>query len=338
MPVRIRLEEGDALQSPCDVLVVKYAQDNYGVDYEVTRALEAQGIPPEKMRPSPGGFRFHESRGGVTANFVLFVGVDPLPLLDYEKIRAFASKSLRDLAGRLPDATTVAYTLHGPGYGLDEKESFDCLLAGLADALRSGDSPSGISEIHIIERNPGRKRRLDAFLSGDSPSQPQQEQGSPSERPAAKGSTLDFEEAALERLSEAVGDSDLKRRVFVAMPFSGAKEDHYHYGIQTAVNDAEMLCERIDESAFMGDVLDQIKSRIADAWVMIADLSGKNPNVFLEVGYAWGKGIPTILLADSPEGLTFDVQGQRCLIYSSIRDLQMKLSKELQVLAEGAGS
>jgi hypothetical protein len=46
-----------------------------------------------------------------------------------------------------------------------------------------------------------------------------------------------------------------------------------------------------------------------------ADLSDANPNVYLEVGYAWGRGRPTLLVVRDSSHLKFDVQGQRCLIY-----------------------
>jgi len=52
----------------------------------------------------------------------------------------------------------------------------------------------------------------------------------------------------------------------------------------------------MDQEAFTGDILDRIKKKIETATVVIAELSGANPNVYLEVGYAWGKDVPTILL------------------------------------------
>ncbi len=65
---------------------------------------------------------------------------------------------------------------------------------------------------------------------------------------------------------------------------------------------------------------------------MIAELSGANPNVYLEVGYAWGKSRPTILLIKDDQELRFDVHGQRCLKYERIRDLEESLKKELNEL------
>ena len=54
--------------------------------------------------------------------------------------------------------------------------------------------------------------------------------------------------------------------------------------------------------------------------------------MFLEVGYAWGKGRPTILLVRDPNELPFDVRGQRCLVYGKIRELEEALAKELEGL------
>ena len=73
------------------------------------------------------------------------------------------------------------------------------------------------------------------------------------------------------------------------------------------------------------------------AAVLIGDLSGQNANVYLEVGYAWGRAVPTVLLVNDVSSLKFDVQGQRCLIYASIRNLEEQLERELGHLAKAHG-
>jgi nucleoside 2-deoxyribosyltransferase len=75
-----------------------------------------------------------------------------------------------------------------------------------------------------------------------------------------------------------------------------------------------------------------VKSRISSAKLVVADLSTANPNVYLEVGYAWAKGIPTVLLVRDTNDLKFDVKAQRCIVYTSIKQLEELLSKELKVL------
>ncbi len=123
-----------------------------------------------------------------------------------------------------------------------------------------------------------------------------------------------------------------KPRVFVAMPFSEEMGDVFYYGIQNPVRQLGYICERVDQEAFTGDILEQVKMRIENAEIVIADLTGSNPNVYLEVGYAWGKGRPTVLVANKKDDLKFDVRGQRCLKYQSIKDLEKLLTTELKNL------
>ena len=71
---------------------------------------------------------------------------------------------------------------------------------------------------------------------------------------------------------------------------------------------------------------------MASARLVVADLSTANANVYLEVGYAWGKGIPTVLLAKDSDDLKFDVKTQRCIAYKSIKHLEESLASELKAL------
>jgi nucleoside 2-deoxyribosyltransferase len=88
----------------------------------------------------------------------------------------------------------------------------------------------------------------------------------------------------------------------------------------------------VDNESYTADILERLKEKIETAAVVIADLTNANPNVYLEVGYAWGKNRPTILLAKDDEELKFDVRGQRCLKYGRIKDLELSLAKELAEL------
>jgi hypothetical protein len=67
-------------------------------------------------------------------------------------------------------------------------------------------------------------------------------------------------------------------------------------------------------------------------------LTDANPNVYLEVGYAWGVGVPTVLLVSDPDHLKFDAKGQRSLVYKNITELKSKLRKELKQLATNAAT
>jgi len=114
------------------------------------------------------------------------------------------------------------------------------------------------------------------------------------------------------------------------MPFNGDYEDHYDYAILPSVRSRGLLCERVDQQRFTGDVIEYMKDRISSAAILLAEVSSRNPNVYLEIGYAWGRGIPTVLLcSDNCEDLAFDIRGQRIIRYGRIRDLEAKLNAEL---------
>jgi hypothetical protein len=83
----------------------------------------------------------------------------------------------------------------------------------------------------------------------------------------------------------------------------------------------------VDEPLFTGDILQRITERIATAQFVVAELTGARANVYLEVGYAWGKGIPVITLAREGEKLHFDVSTHRCIFYRTIGQLGKELEK-----------
>lgn len=84
-------------------------------------------------------------------------------------------------------------------------------------------------------------------------------------------------------------------------------------------------CERYGLTAIRGDdiytnglILDDIVRSIQECFVIIADITPNNPNVFYEVGYAHGMGKATILLSDKKrDKLPFDISGFRTLFYDN---------------------
>jgi hypothetical protein len=325
--VYISVENADALTFAADVLALKHAQSLYGVDEAVVALLAVDRPKLRVSLPKPGGFRLFATSGRVGAPSVLFIGVPTIREFDYAGIRDFGKRVLSSLAGAAPGTRHVALTLHGPGYGLDEAEAFRAEIAGLLDALTSDDVPDSLERVTVVERSSGRAKRLTGLLAQLLPNQ--------AVPTARRGSLSPAVDATLDSLSNVGQASQEKSHVFVAMPFAPEFDDHFHYGIQGAVNAAGLLCERADLSAFTGDVIGWVKRRIESASLLIADLSTANPNVYLEVGYAWGCDVPAVLLARDPSDLKFDVKGQKCLIYKSIHNLEELLRRELEALPDG---
>lgn len=319
MSLTISVECTDIVDFTCDVLILKYAQAFYGADALVADILRSSTL--EDVSPRPSTYVLLASEGKLSAKNVLFIGVLPLSLFGYEQIREFSSYSLQILTQEIPDAEHVAMTMHGVGYGLDEKESFLAQLGGLFDAVQDGTTPSSLKRITIVERNQGRAMRLKQILEKNIPSETIPEKQNQMERASTSP-----------KIASAGLRSNMKPHIFVAMPFSEEMEDVYIFGIQGPVNAAGYLCERVDMSTFTGDILTRIKSRIETAALVVADLTGANANVYLEVGYAWGKDRPTLLVAKKSGELKFDVSGQRCIMYKNIADLAKKLETDLAAL------
>ena len=64
--------------------------------------------------------------------------------------------------------------------------------------------------------------------------------------------------------------------------------------------------------------------------IPVADLSLERPNVYLEVGYAWGLKKPVILVAREGQRLHFDLSHHKCLFYKNISRLSEQLEKHVR--------
>ncbi len=321
--ININVLHGDAIDIVADVLVLKYAQNPYGLDRDIIQKFDRIGNPINKHLPKIWDFYQTETQNITKTKRLIFIGVPNLRQFGYKEIREFGRKSLEALASTLPNTKSIIFTIHGPGYGLDEVEAFKAQIAGIYDSILSDDYPEVLEEITFIERSNGRAKRLkkvlDEIFYQDS-------------IPKSKTDIPKIKTSSLETLRSAGYESESKKNAFVAMPFSPEFDDIFHYGIQGAVNNSGCLCERADLESFTGDVMEWVKSRITKSSFIIADLSGANPNVYLEIGYAWGLNKPTLLLINDTKELKFDVRGQRCISYSNIKDLENKLTNELNKL------
>jgi hypothetical protein len=323
--VYFHVEEANVLEYSCDLMVLKYAQALHGADRAAVAALRPSMPHITEDLPKVGDFKFIKTSGKLGSAQVLLIGVPPIRDFGYRQMRDFGRTVLSVLRDHLPAVSHVALTVHGPERGLDELECFDSLLAGLLDALFAGETPPTLSDLAIVERVRRRVKRFDEALDRII-------RNRTLEIDPSGNLTLELEPAATQRIRAAGYASEAKPLVFVAMPFRDDMRDHYDYGILNAAEKAGFLCERADDASFTGDILQWVKNRIDVAKVVVADLSYMNPNVYLELGYAWGRNKPTILLVNDGDALPFDVQGQRCLIYKRIKDIEITLAKELAAI------
>ena len=117
---------------------------------------------------------------------------------------------------------------------------------------------------------------------------------------------------------------------FVLMPFSSDFDDIYRLGIKDPADNLGIRAERVDEQLFAGGILDRIYRQIEAADVVIADMSGRNPNVFYEVGYAHAKDKLCLLLTGDVADIPFDLKDRRHIVYGgSIQFLREQMMENL---------
>lgn len=110
-------------------------------------------------------------------------------------------------------------------------------------------------------------------------------------------------------------DTKPKRFVFVLMPFHESFDDVYKLGIKPACEAAGAYCERVDEQIFQESILERIYNQIAKADLIVSDMTGRNPNVFYETGYAHALGKKVILLTQQTDDIPFDLQHYPHIVY-----------------------
>ena len=117
---------------------------------------------------------------------------------------------------------------------------------------------------------------------------------------------------------------------FVLMPFDPKFDDLYKFGIKEPAGQLGILAERVDEQIYSEGILERIYRQIELADIVIADMSGQNPNVFYEVGYAHAKGKLCILLTSAATDIPFDLKHRRHIVYGdSIKILKEQLTEDL---------
>lgn len=118
---------------------------------------------------------------------------------------------------------------------------------------------------------------------------------------------------------------------FVLMPFDADFDDIYRLGIKETAEAVGVKAERVDEQIFHKEnILERIYGQIDAADIIISDMTGRNPNVFYETGYAHAKGKTCLLLTSNADDIPFDLKHHRHVIYGdSIQNLRRMLEREL---------
>lgn len=104
---------------------------------------------------------------------------------------------------------------------------------------------------------------------------------------------------------------------FVIMPFSSSFDLVYTSTIQESVISENLTCLRADEIHGPEVITRDIWISINKARLIVADLTGKNANVFYELGIAHALGKDVILMTQTMDDVPFDLKSIRCIVYTN---------------------
>ncbi len=108
----------------------------------------------------------------------------------------------------------------------------------------------------------------------------------------------------------------MARECFVLMPFASQFDGIWEQVVRPTVEDHGDACSRADDLFGPGSVIDDILGSIRSADYLIADLTGRNPNVYYELGFAHAMGKPVVLLTQDVADVPFDLKHQRLIEYA----------------------
>jgi nucleoside 2-deoxyribosyltransferase len=123
---------------------------------------------------------------------------------------------------------------------------------------------------------------------------------------------------------------------FVAMPFEESLLPIYDR-ISEVFRQKHWTIVRADEIARPRRITDKILLAIQTSDMVLADLTGSNPNVFYELGLAHAVGADVILLTQE-DHVPFDIATEQTIFYKTTEPGLKKLEKQIAALARTGAS
>jgi hypothetical protein len=108
-----------------------------------------------------------------------------------------------------------------------------------------------------------------------------------------------------------------RRQAFVLMPFHRPYDSYYVPIFRAALEGAGFEVQRADDLFGPRPIMLDIQQAILRSDIVLGEMSGRNPNVFYELGLAHAIGKPAVLVANREDDVPFDLRHVRTIIYDS---------------------
>jgi hypothetical protein len=117
---------------------------------------------------------------------------------------------------------------------------------------------------------------------------------------------------------------------FVAHAFIKKKREKLRKAIEKALGKFELTPYYADEEVRSQHVACKICEKIRCSKFGIFDISGRNPNVMLELGIAWGFGKKALIIKEKTAHTPSDLEGLDRLDYGNYRELAKKIKTKIK--------
>lgn len=124
---------------------------------------------------------------------------------------------------------------------------------------------------------------------------------------------------------------------FVLIPFKHPFDEIYNRIIkETVEKDLKMKCYRADSIYDSKPIMTTILEMVQKAEIIVADLTGRNPNVFYELGIAHSRKDNIIIITQNPDDVPLDLKHLRYIFYENTltgaENLRLSLIETIKTL------
>src|SRR5437016_617731 len=113
-----------------------------------------------------------------------------------------------------------------------------------------------------------------------------------------------------------MGPEDMENICFVLMPFKEPFNSYYRNIIVPALEEVQLKPLRGDEIYGVRPIMQDVWHGIQNARIVIAEVTGRNPNVLYELGITHGVGKSAVIMTQTIDDIPFDLRHLRCLLYT----------------------
>ena len=129
-------------------------------------------------------------------------------------------------------------------------------------------------------------------------------------------------------------DDQFKSDIFMIMPFAERFSAIYNDHIKPTLEDISLKVIRGDDFFSRNAIVNEIWAAIYHCRMVVTECTGRNPNVFYELGLAHAVGKPSILLVQDIEDIPFDLRHLRIIVYEPTEDGLAELRRQLSKATE----